>query len=108
MPHVIGKVDDRYFVFSTVVDAPITRLMTKAEFEEYYRKEYGTVGLKELVPRLERTDAKGTSSHLYDSFEEMVCCNRYGDGEETLTRDEFISQLKRETEEIIASELEDA
>lgn len=98
MPRYIGKIDDRYFEFSTIVDAPVTYLMPRKEFEAYYLVEYGNSAMYKLAERLERADAKGTSSMMDDSFEEMISCNRYGDGETCLSVGEFKARIKQETE----------
>lgn len=98
MPRYIGKIDDRYFEFSTIVDAPVTYLMTREEYEAYYRSEYGNSAMDKFAERMERADRKGTSSVMDDSFEDMISCNRYGDGESCLSVDEFRDRIKQETE----------
>ncbi len=98
MPRYIGKIDDRYFEFSTIVDAPVTYLMTREEFEAYYCSEYSNSATDKFAERMERADRKGTSSMIDDSFEDMISCNRYGDGESCLSVDEFKARIKQETE----------
>jgi|SRR5208337_1703752 len=91
MPAYICKVEaagrDYYFEFSTVVDAPVTFGMTRREFEEYYCKEYGNYALEsgEFQDRMKRVEAKGTSSHMHASAEEVLSVNRAGKNETRLT-----------------------
>lgn len=89
MPRHIAKIKDKYLEWSTVVDAPVTYGMALGEFTEYYKDEYGDQGLGRLSDRLDRVNQKGTSSHLDDSVESLVCGNRAGPSETELTLDEI-------------------
>ena len=89
MARIIIKIKDRYFDYSTVVEAPVTRGMTLDEFREYYRGEYGEWSLDELEGRLHRVEEKGTSSFLDESVEETIAANYAGDGDSSLTLDEM-------------------
>lgn len=99
----IGKVDKRYFEFSTVVDEPVTFLMTKTEFKKYYREQYGEVGMRGLPERLARADETGTSCRER-SFAEMIRCNVYGPDGENLNEEEFKARLIQQTEEELQNE----
>jgi hypothetical protein len=91
MPTYICKVKaagrDYYFEFSTVVDAPVTLGMTRKEFEKHYREEYGNHAFEsgEFQNRMKRVEAKGTSSRLHVSAEEVLSANRAGKDETCLT-----------------------
>lgn len=74
-----------FFVWSTIVDAPVTKAMRRAEFESFYRECYGSEGMKELPARLERAIAKGTSSFDGESAEDLIAGNRAGNNEEELS-----------------------
>ena len=72
MPRYIGKIEDKYFEYSTIANAPVTILMSLEEFKEFYFGEYGRVGMQGLQDRLKRVDGKGTSSWLDKSLKEMI------------------------------------
>jgi hypothetical protein len=88
-----------YLEWSSVVDAPVTEGMTKAEFERYYFRTYqnyyhgddGSIQ-RQYKERMERVEKKGTSSRIFDSAEEEIVGNRAGHQEATLTLDEIIDQ----------------
>ena len=81
----------RYIEWSTVVDAPVTYGMTRDELEAYIREEYGREGERALPARLARLDAKGTSSHIYDSADDVMSVNRAGPDETELTPAEIVA-----------------
>ena len=98
MSRFIGKIEDKYFEYSTVVDAPVSVLMSLEDFKNYYKEEYGEQAMPGLKKRLDRADEKGTSSLIDDSFESMISCNYFGDGKQELTAPEFIKLLKAKSE----------
>ena len=75
---------DQYMIWSTVVDAPVTMMMSLEELLE----EQGTDGIQ---ARLERCDQNGCSS-LRHSLDRILICNRAGDGETELTKAEIIEK----------------
>lgn len=93
MPRYICKIEDKYFEWSTIVDAPVTYGMTLEEFTQYYREEYGEQGMRDLPERMERVEAKGTSALAYGSLDELLECNRAGENDEELTREEIAKTL---------------
>lgn len=80
MGHSIIKIKDKYLIWSTVVDAPITYGMTLGELKDYIRAKYGEEGLRQLPPRLVRVEETDTSS-LGFSLSKLISCNRAGEGE---------------------------
>lgn len=86
---------DYYMEWSTVVDAPVTFGMTRKEFEEYYREEYGESGVRELPTRMDRADATGTSGRLHKSAEDAIRWNRAGKDETRLTLDQIVDHYIR-------------
>lgn len=82
MPRFIVKLTDQktdyYLMWSTVVDAPITMGLSREEFKEWYQEEYGNHGMIDFDSRIERVDAKGTSSMMDKNVEETVRFNRAG------------------------------
>lgn len=77
----------RYFAnWSTMVDAPTSRAMTRDEFVAEYVHEYGMSGARELPLRLERAERNGTSAMgLDESLAGTVWLNRAGPRGEQLT-----------------------
>lgn len=61
-----------YLDWSTIVDAPVTYGLSRKEFDAYYRDEYGRMGMPEYETRMARVDAKGTSSALHASAQEVI------------------------------------
>lgn len=96
MPRYIAKFTDKkskkdfYLEWSTVVDAPVTYGVSLEEFKKYYESAYGRKSMDELSDRLMRVEQKGTSSQIDDSVEELISCNRAGDGETELTYDQIV------------------
>jgi hypothetical protein len=85
----IVKIKDKYLEFSSMVDAPVTDLMTLDEFKEYYKDEYGESGMRNLDQRLKRVEEKGTSSYIHESAEDELSYNRAGKNESILTIDQI-------------------
>ena len=94
MSHFIIKLQEWYFNWSSVVDAPITYRMTLEELTAYIQFQYGEQGARELSKRLDRVERKGTSAFLYESAEEVISGNRAGENETELTLDEIIDQYQ--------------
>lgn len=94
MPRYIVKMEkdgtEAYMEWSTIVDAPVTYLMSLEEFKDYYREEYGRRGVGDLEDRMSRVEKTGISAHdgvrEYDSLWEY---NRAGENETHLTKDEI-------------------
>lgn len=89
MGRYIIKLNEYYLEWSTIVDAPVTFGMKRADFEAYYREMYGTEGSRDLPGRLERADKKGTSAHDHESAADVISGNRAGPNESKLTQDEI-------------------
>lgn len=95
MPRYIVKMEwdekVRYMEWSTIVDAPVTYLMSLEEFTGYYREEYGRHGMgHEFEDRMTRVEETGTSAHL-NTREFLFKHNRAGENgsalnEETIWR----------------------
>jgi len=94
MPRYLCKLDDQYFEWSTIVDAPTTFGMTREEMEEYHREEYGVSADAELARRLARVDATGCSARDGTTVDDLIASNRAGPNESALTREELLRYLK--------------
>jgi hypothetical protein len=98
MPRYIAKFTDKetktdyYLEWSTIVDAPVTYGVSLDEFKEYYKTQYGSHGFKDLDERLERVEAKGTSSQIDENINDLIEGNRAGVDEEELTYDEIVRE----------------
>ena len=98
MGHFIIKIKDRYFDWSSVVDAPITNSMTKKELETYHREEYGRAYHRDNFEiRMKRVEETGTSV-IGQNLNQVLILNRAGDHEEELTEEE-IYEMYTDSEE---------
>ena len=92
MAHEILKIKDKYFIWSSIVDAPISKGMNIVELHEWTGKEGGLTLLRELPQRLVRVEKKGTSSFIHDSLEHRIYGNHAGWNGECLTADEIYKE----------------
>lgn len=89
MGRFLIKIKDKYFEWSTVVDAPITYGMTRDECVAYIKEEYGNQGLFGLNERLEKADECGSSSRYVSTLEGIEKYNRAGPKGACLTLNEI-------------------
>ena len=80
MPTWIIKSRDRYFLWSTVVDAPVSGPLTREELEAHVRDESGREGVERLPERLARADAKGSSDLMGHDLAGVLATYRGGGG----------------------------
>lgn len=93
MPRCIVKLkEDTYVEWSTIVDAPVTYILTRKEMLKYLDERYGTVSFEENRERLDRTDKNGTSFHEMTHAEELICSNRAGENEEKITLEQILER----------------
>ena len=69
---------DFYLEWSTSSDSPCSYGMPLEEFKEYYRKEYGEQGMRDLPERLEIVERNGCSLD-YDTIDGMLARNQAGE-----------------------------
>lgn len=91
MPSYIIKLGDKYFEWSTIVDAPVTYAMSQDELRRYVKTRYGEVGLEDLPARLERVESTGTSSR-FETLAELIAANRAGENESHLSEAEILTR----------------
>lgn len=98
MPRYILKLDEWYFEWSTIVDAPVTYGMTLEVFKTYYQYEYGNQGMEKLPARLERVEEFGTSAFPTQTAKELITFNEAGENGENLSKDLILEKyiLKEE------------
>ena len=94
MPRYICKLNDMYFEWSTIVDAPITYGLSLDEYKKYYKEEYGKISFEhELPERLERVEKTGTSA-INSTLDDIISYNRAGLNESCLDINDLIKFLK--------------
>lgn len=82
MGRFIVKFGDYYCEWSTIVDAPVTTMMTEVELEQYVRDEYGRQGSENFRRRMARVKDHGISSlDPSVTMEGLLECNRAGANE---------------------------
>jgi hypothetical protein len=94
MGHTIVKIKNKYFLWSSIVDAPITYALSKRALTQEIKYQDGQSGLNALPERLERVEQKGTSSHVDRNLREAIGYNRAGPGEKRLSADEIYAMYK--------------
>jgi hypothetical protein len=97
--YVTDKEKQYYFLWSTIVDAPITFGMELDEFMDFMKEEYGNQGWDGLNESLERARKHGTSwaSENYP-LDRMINNNRAGKNETTLTKEQIVEWYCRRRE----------
>lgn len=93
MPESIVKLTDagveRYLIWSTIVDAPVSDTLTRADVEATYQHQPG------FSERMARVEKHGTSCREPTSVEDLVAFNRAGRGEACLTLDQILDHYVR-------------
>lgn len=95
MGQFIIKLEDKYLIWSSIVDAPITMGWTLEELTDHVREESGRRGLDELPARLARVEQKGTSATQDDHVVDTIWLNRAGAGETCMSIDQIIEYYVR-------------
>ena len=96
MPRYLLKLTDKqgndfYMEWSTVVDAPVTYGMPLEEFTQFYREEYGNSSMRgEFQDRMERVEKNGSSHRRGESAQDIIECNRAGEGETELSYEDIV------------------
>lgn len=96
MGQFIVKLEGKYLIWSSIVDAPITMGMTLAELTEHVRNESGRRGLDDLPARLARVDVNGTSAMDDKSAIDTVWLNRAGAKETCMTVAQIVEYYVRQ------------
>ncbi len=89
MGRCVIKINDMYFEWSTIVDAPVTFGLTLDEMRESIKDDYGQRGLEHFESRLKQIEQIGTSWLGGETLESTVSGNRAGPDETELTIDEI-------------------
>lgn len=95
--------EPRYVEWSTVVDAPITYLMTRDELQEFLIEDAVERAREEAIRdwplRMARVDATGTSAYGRGDADDEISCNRAGPDESHLPTRQAIAEYLREQEQ---------
>lgn len=93
MPSFIVKLaPEKYVEWSTVVDAPVTYILTREHMLDHLDYTYGTSSIEENRRRLDRADANGTSCHHKLEVEELLSYNRAGENEKNISLEEILER----------------
>jgi hypothetical protein len=95
MPRYVCHHEGRYFEWSTVVDSPVTPAMSREEFAEYYKGEYGRRDFEaDFEARVERAEKNGTSAMTPTSLKEMTTYNRAGPNERRISLKKILKMVE--------------
>jgi hypothetical protein len=98
MPNYIVKLEEKYFLYSSVADLPVSAPLPLEEFKEYYWERTPEQNGR-LEERLTRVEAKGTSEIDSQSAKETLV------GEGTNHESRFEAYQKWARGELTASQL---
>jgi hypothetical protein len=91
MGQYIVKLEGKYLIWSTIVNAPITYGGTLSELRAYVKERDGENGLRDLPARLKRVEARGISAmDESDGPDDVMWLNRAGKNETPLTRAQIV------------------
>jgi len=104
MGEAVFKVDDngeeRFLVWSSIVDAPTVFACTAQEIIDYFVEEAARRAREDAKAMVERARQTGSSSRMgYSTIADVVCVNRAGPGESALTEDEIMEFYVRRKKE---------
>lgn len=89
----LGK--DQYMCWSSVVDAPVSHILTKKEMIDFMVEEASQRAKEDAEKSIAKADEQGTSSFYRESLEELIASNRAGERESCLTLDEIKKQYRK-------------
>lgn len=101
MPRFTVKIKDRYFHWSTIVDAPISDGMLLEDFRKWYFNKYGTDGDSEeqfnnMIKLLDTYPAvNGGGCIIAETLREAIRGNRAGENEKHLTANQIYEQYRK-------------
>lgn len=99
---VVKLAPDKYVEWSSIVDAPVTCVLTRAQMVTHLNFRYGFDKRVDIVDRMQRADTFGTSlsdesrSNYGTSTEEFIRGNRAGPNETEIRLDEIITKYEYE------------
>lgn len=94
MGRIIAHHAGRFFLWSTVVDAPVSRAMSREEMRAHLIVEYGRADTENHDRALDRAEAKGTSSLRGITLDDLIAGNRAGANETEATLSEILALVE--------------
>lgn len=94
-----GSGEDRFLVWSSVVDAPIAFALTAEEFTAFVVRDAERVARGDAARMLAAARDTGTSSRMVRSLADVICVNRAGPDEARLKEDEIMEFYVRRKED---------
>lgn len=95
MGEYIIKLEGKYLLWSTIVDAPTSYGGTLRQIENHFREQHGERGMRDLPDRLVRVETKGTSAINDGDVEDTIWLNRAGPNEAPLNKEEIVEFFVR-------------
>lgn len=92
---IVKLADDKYVEWSSVVDAPVSCVMSRKDMREYLHETYGMASVAGNLERLDRADEHGTSFHTPTPASAVAGFNRAGPNETKLSLEEIIKQYSK-------------
>jgi hypothetical protein len=84
-----------YLEWSAELGCPVTEGMTRQEFQEYYRQEYGRSGMSRLVLLMLQVDQFGTSEVGARDVNDTIARNSAGPEGVAMTKAQLVSRFVR-------------
>lgn len=97
MPAFIAEFGGKYCEWSTVVDAPVSSLMSERALFKHLQDHYGSRGTGNFAEQMERVRKHGCSGIGWTK-EDLLGCNRAGPDETELTEAEIIQRYASDDE----------
>lgn len=93
MPRYIAKLaDNKYVEWSTIVDAPVTYILTRDQMLAHLDEQDGKRSFDENRQRLERCDKNGTSCQFPMNMKDLIRYNRAGEDEKEISLKEILER----------------
>jgi hypothetical protein len=93
-----GRGEERFLIWSSVVDAPIGFACTAEEFAAFVVRDAVNQARSDAENMLARARLVGTSSRMVECLWDIACANRAGPGERHISEDEVLEFYVRRKE----------
>ena len=99
MPHYILRIKTtkgpRYIDWSTIVDAPVSDALSRAQIKAHWKRFYGVDASADIAERLKDADKYGTDCLDHSTIEQVIAGNRAGPRESELTLAQIIDRTTK-------------
>lgn len=87
MAEIICHHNGKYNIYNTISEAfRFRRGLSLEQIQQVIKNDLGNQGLRALPNRLERAHAAGHSAFTGETLDELLLCNRAGEGKRTWIR----------------------